>query len=186
MTLVVAVRTDSGVWLGGERIAGDFDWTEMAGPKIFELDGPGYHFGIGFAGSPRVAQAVLAVDPPDGRDHSLHWWLTEYCDAIYRRLSDFGLLADPRNGDEAHLAGHSGFVLATDGRVFLVDKTLSWEESTRGYVANGGAHETFNGAYEVLADLHHPVEAARRAWPYVQRRHRIGDLTDEITIMAGA
>lgn len=129
---------------------------------------------------------MLAVDPPDGRDHSLHWWLTEYCDAIYRRLADFGLLADPHDGGGAHLAGHSGFVLGTEGRVFLVDKTLAWEESNRGYIANGGAHETFNGAYEVLRESHGPIEAARRAWPYAQRRHRIGGLADELTIMAGA
>lgn len=183
MTLVVAVATADGAWVGGERIAGTFEWTEISASKVIESQGDGYHFAIGFAGAPRVAQTILAVHPPDGRDHSLEWWLTEYCDRIQERCRDQGLMKDPGGCEPIRLADNSGFVLATQGRVFLVDRELAWEEPARGYTANGGAYAEFGGAYEVLSDqIDDPIEAARQAWPYVQRRCSIGDLVDEVFI----
>lgn len=184
MTLVVAVATERGTWMGGERYAGDFCWTELVGPKIFELETQdGHPFSIGFAGAPRVAQVMLAVEPPARENRSLHWWMTEYCDRFYRRCSDLGSIVDRSGGSGAELAGSTGAILAIDGRVFLLDSELCWEEPARGYVAQGGAFEAFAGAYEVLRDQHaDPIEAARFAWPVVQRRHRIGPLVDEITL----
>lgn len=186
MTLVVAIATEHGTWMGGERVAGDFTPTTLAGPKIFELVGDGYHFSIGFAGSPRVAQTILAVHPPDRRSGSLEWWLTEYCDRIHERCRDQGLMRDPGSADEVHLAGHSGAIVALEGRVFLVDHVLCWEEPANGYVATGGAYDMFWGAFEALRDGRDPVDAARLAWPIVQRRCRIGDLVDEITLAKAA
>jgi hypothetical protein len=184
VTLVVAAVTEKGVWLGGDRMAGGFSPTELAGPKIFRLESEdGVPFGIGFAGSPRSAQVWLAVPPPIRVGHSLHWWLTQYCDGVHDRLRDHGLMRDPGDSDPVFAAGHTGAVLGVDGRVFLLDAELGWEEPTRGYVSNGGAWETFNGAFEVLHDqMVDRVAAARAAWPFVQRRHRIGDLADELLI----
>lgn len=191
MTLVVAVRTqDGGTWLGADRIAGGFDYGEIATSKIARLTGDGrdgYDFAVGFAGSPRVAQSIVATSPPARMvgDRPLEVWLTAYADAVYDRLAERGLLADPRNGAEAHLAGDSDFLLTTEGRVFLFHCYLGWEEPARGYVSTGGARETFNGAFEVLRERVGAVTAARRAWPFVQRHHRIGDPADEI-FMSGA
>lgn len=188
MTLVVAVATGTGTWLGGERMAGDFHYTEISGPKTCRLtdEFAGYDFAIGFAGSPRVAQAILSVHPPsrnpDGVPHSLEWWLHEYSNAIYDVLSLRGLIHDAHDGNSPGLTGDTGFVLATEGRVFLFDNVLSWEEPTLGYVAQGGAWSFFAGAYEVLREQHDPIDAARIAWPYVQKRSRIGDLVDETFI----
>lgn len=186
MTLVVAITTDDGVWMGGERLAGSFEYNEIAHPKLFELEGDGYHFGIGFAGEPRVAQAILAVAPPDQREGSLHWWLTEFCDRIHERTRDLGLTRDPGDEDPVYLAGHSGFVLGTAGRAFMIDRKMGWQETTRGYAAQGGAYSEFAAAFEVLREQHEdPVNAARAAWPFVQRLCRVGDLVDELVIPTG-
>jgi hypothetical protein len=188
VTLVVAVTTPTGIWMGGERVAGSFDYDELAGPKIFELETPSgdCKFAMGFAGHPRVAQTILAVTPPNRYGGSLHWWLTELCDRIHDRAREHGVSRDPSGPDPVHLASSSGCILAIEGRVFLIDSDLSWQETTRGYVVNGGAFETFNGAFEVLLEqMGDPVAAARAAWPFVQRRHRIGDLVDEIVLEAG-
>jgi hypothetical protein len=96
-------------------------------------------------------------------------------------------MVDRSGGGGAELAGSTGAIIAIEGRAILVDSELCWEEPTSGYVAQGGAYETFGGAYEVLRDQHaDPIEAARFAWPVVQRRHRIGPLVDEIEIPATA
>lgn len=183
MTLVVAVAHDHGVWMGGERIAGSFEYKELAGPKVFELatedDQP---FLIGFAGEPRSAQVWLAASPPPRQPRSLHWWLTEYCDRVHERLRDHGLMRDAGDSDPPYAAGYTGAVLAIDGRVFLIAKDLSWEEPSCRYVVQGGAYAEFAGAYEVLLDGFDRVEAARMAWPYVQRRCHIGDLVDELEL----
>lgn len=187
MTLVVGVvQPDGGVWMGGDRFTGEFDHNEIATPKIFQLSTEDeIPFLVGFAGSARVAQAILAVYAGPRAPRSLHWWLTDYCDRIRAAVVDRALLCDPHDGDEPHLAGHTAFVLGIDGHVLLIDRRLAWEEPTRGWQANGGAYETFNGAYEVLRAEHkNPVDAARRAWPYVARHHRIGPLADELTIPA--
>lgn len=186
MTLVVAVATESGVWIGGDRFAGDFNWVELAGPKVFELTTEDDHpFGVGLSGVPRTAQAILAVVPPARLpgSRSLHWWLTTYCDRIHEHLRDHGLMRDDSNEDPVYTAGDTGMVLGIEGRVFLISPTLSWEETTSGYIANGGARDTFTGAYEVLAEqMGDPVAAARAAWPYAQRRHRIGPLADQLLV----
>jgi len=188
VTLVVAVALDDGrVWMGGDRIAGGMDYHELAGPKVFSLETPDrVPFLAGFAGSPRVAQAVLAVHPPerDLGNRSLHWWLTEYCDAIHAGLSDRGLIRDDGGTDEPFLACHTGILLAIEGHVVLVGRDLSWEITTRGWRAIGVAFETFSGAYEVLRASHARVAAARLAWPVVQRFHRVGDLADELELRA--
>lgn len=186
MALVAAVALDDGtVWMGGDRIAGGMDYHELAGPKVFDLKtGDDVPYLLGFAGSPRVAQAVLATPPPDrtAAERSLHWWLTEYCDAIHDRLADRGLIRDGGD-DEPFLACHTGALLAVEGQVVLIGRDLSWEITTRGWRAIGVAFETFNGAYSALRGLGGtPVVAARDAWPIVQQFHRIGDLVDELSL----
>lgn len=187
MTLVVAVAHEGGVWVGGERIAGSFEYKTLAGPKVFELStDDGQPFLVGLAGSPRSAQVWLGVFPPARGGRSLEWWLTEYCDRVHDRLRDHGLMRDPGDEDPVYAAGHTGAVLAIDGRVFLIARDLSWEEPACGYVVQGGAYAEFCGAFEVLLDSHDRVEAARRAWPYVQRRCHIGDLVDELVLPAAS
>jgi hypothetical protein len=183
MTLVVAVAHEHGVWLGGERAVGSFEFSELAHPKVFQLESEdGEPFLIGFSGAPRSVQVWLSANPPCRAGRSLHWWLTEYMDRVHDRLRDQGLMRDPSDHDAVFAAGDTGAVLAIDDRVFLISSELSWEEPTRGYVAQGGAYAEFGGAYEVLLDSFDRVDAARRAWPYVQRRCRVGDLIDELTL----
>lgn len=186
MTLIAAVAlVDGRVWMGGDRIAGGMDFNELAGPKVFELlTADEVPFLIGFAGAPRVAQAIVAVHPPARqRDTcSLHWWLTTYMDVIHDRLQAFGLIRDGGD-DEPFLAQHSGALVGIDGQVVQVGRDLSWEITTRGWRAMGSAFETFSGAYSVLSERHDdPVEAARAAWPVAQRFHRIGPLADELWV----
>lgn len=183
MTLIVATRLPGGgTWMAGDRIAGGFDYKLLSHPKVFKLDAGGTPFALGFAGSPRVAQVVTAVEPPpwEPSERSLHWWLTEFCDRIRDRAECQGVLVHAGGGSSAELAGNSGMLLAIAGHVILIDCYLAWSEPDRGWQANGGAFETFSGAYEVLREMHDPIEAARRAWPVVERHHHIGPIADEI------
>jgi hypothetical protein len=180
VTLVVAVTTDEGVWMGADRYAGSFHYTDLAHPKVFHLTGDGYDFLIGFAGAPRVAQTILAVDPPDTRSGSLHWWLTEYCDRIRQRCEDMSLLVT--SGDCGQMVGDSEALVAIDGRVVHIGCDLAWEEPARGWDAMGGAAYLLIGAAEVMREQHDPVEAVRRAWPYTQRHSHVGDLVDELSL----
>lgn len=186
MTLVVGVvKPDGGVWMGGDRYAGSFDHTELANPKVFQLaTEDGVPFLAGFAGSPRVAQVILAVHPGPRAGRSLHWWLTDYCSRMRDAAADQSVLCDPHNGDGAQLAGHTGVIVGIDGHVMLVDEDLAWEEKTRGWEAAGGAFESFGGAFSVLRELQpeHPVRAARKAWRFARQFHRIGSLADQLTI----
>lgn len=190
MTLVAGiVLPDGGVWLGGDRYAGEFAYTQIAGPKVFELsvdERTDQTFAIGFAGSPRVAQVILAVTPPprDSHSHSLHWWLTEYCDAIRERAEAMGVLVDNGKGNGAELAGETEVLLAIEGRLVRIGCDLAWEEPARGQESIGAGAWMFDGAYEVLLEHHEPITAARLAWPIVKRRQHVGDLADEVIVPA--
>lgn len=192
MTLVVATTTPDGVWMAADRIQGGFDYAEMAWSKIHVMWGPRDADGadrfealVGFAGSARVAQAVLRLELPPRGDQPITDWMTALADTVQERLRDCGLMRDDAAGaDEPFMAGGSAMIVAAEGHVFYLGGNLHWTRPAAGWAATGGAAETFAGAYEVHRDLdpHDPVEAARRAWPIAMRHHRIGPLADELSL----
>lgn len=188
MTLVVGIELPRDrVWLAGDRRVGSFPHQTLTTPKVFDLEADsttGQRFGIGFAGSPGVAQAILAVTPPDrdARNRSLHWWLTAYADRIREHVTERSLLCDPRDGDPPHLAGHTGAVIAIEGQVVLLDDKLSWERVERGWRSTGVAYESFDAAYAALSRGRPSIAAARRAWTVAMDFHAVGPIADEIVI----
>jgi hypothetical protein len=136
------------VWMAGDRRAGGVHFTNIAGPKVFRTKTPdGYQLGLGFAGSPRVVQTVLAVAPPRLDHHGrLHPWLTSYCDSIHEVCAERGALASS-DSDGARLAGETDFLLAIEGRVFRVGEDLAWEEPARGWECVGSGSYSWQGAF---------------------------------------
>lgn len=189
MTLIAALKlSEGGTWMGGERIVGS-EGHVLAGPKIFQLtasttldDVDGQPYLMGFAGSPRVAQSIIAVLPPPWQPHerSLHAWLTDYCDRIRRRCQDELLIQDTPDG--GFLVGNSCALVAIDGHLVQIGCDLSWEELALSYRATGVAFETWSGAY--VAHLEHLGDelAAARAWLVAQAMHGVGSLVDELII----
>lgn len=189
MTLIAAiVLPDGNVWMGGERVVGA-DGHVLAGPKVFRMTttrsngAHGAPFLIGFAGSPRVAQTILAVKPPqwEPEDRSLHAWLTDYCTRIRDRCQAELLIEDTREG--GWLVGDSCALVAIDGHVVMIGCDLSWEELARPYRATGVAWETWSGAYAAhFEHLGDELAAARAAWQVAQAHHNVGPLVDELTL----
>lgn len=190
MTLIVAIRLGNGdVWMAGDRRVGDFTPQTIASPKVFDLEADsitGQRFAIGFSGEPVVAQSILAVTPPDrdGRNRSLHWWLTEYVGRIREQAVTDSLLCDPHDGEPPHLAGHTGALIAIEGRVVLLSSRLGWEDVERCWRSTGGAYEAFDAAYLALSKGRPSLAAARRAWGVAAEIHRIGPIADEVRIGA--
>lgn len=187
MTLVVAARTDDGVWMGADRISSGSGghYHEMVGPKIYPLYGEGVDALVGFAGSARVAQAILRLEPPPrAGDAGPEEWLTRWADTVHDRCAQLDLLKQAGDESEMYLASYTAMVIAVDGRVFFMGDNLHWTEPAAGWSATGSGAEVFAGAYEVLRERHNPVTAARYAWPYVQRHYMVGDLVDELHLPA--
>jgi hypothetical protein len=173
--------------MAGDRRAGGVHFTNIAGPKVFRTKTPdGYQLGLGFAGSPRVVQTVLAVAPPRLDHHGrLHPWLTSYCDSIHEVCAERGALASS-DSDGARLAGETDFLLAIEGRVFRVGEDLAWEEPARGWECVGSGSYSWQGAFAALRSESNEDgrDLARRAWVIAQDFHAVGDLLDEIEVPA--
>jgi hypothetical protein len=171
--------------MGGDRVVhGGGGHSTMRGSKVYEVHTEdGHPFLVGFAGSARVAQAILRLDPPPRAEQLVEDWLTVWCDTVHARCYDLGLVKTTTDEGDCYLAGYTSQVIAIDGRVFLVAEELYWTEPVNGWAAMGSGALVFAGAYEVLRTTHdHPIEAARHAWPVAQRHHTIGDLVDELTL----
>jgi hypothetical protein len=193
MTLVAAAKLEDGrIWMGADRLVGN-DKQIMATPKIYEQ----HHrlkygirsddtFGIGFAGNARLAQIILAVEPPpwEPKTRSLHAWLTDYCDAMSKRATSLGQMVDGQQfGSE--LAGDTVAILAVDGRLIYIASDLSWVEFDQEHWAIGVAWETWTGAYQALRTEMPEVGvqyAAEAAFAIAGRQHNIGPLADQLYI----
>lgn len=207
MTLVVGIQTADGVWLAGDRICGGD--IVMRGSKVHGMHGPlhthrpiqnhwaedtqtrirrqneaTFEIGVAFAGSARVAQAVLRLElpPRNPADTSLELWLTCLADTIHDRLRDCGLMRDDNGDEPPFMAGGTDIIIAAERRVFLMPHTLHWFEPESGFVATGVADDTWKGAYLALtgAATNHNVERAKTAWRVAQQLHPIGPPVDEL------
>ena len=96
------------------------------------------------------------------------------------------VLCDPRNGDEAHLAGETQVLIGIDGRVVRIGYDLAWEENQRGWESTGKGAAVFDGAY--LANQQRwgaaNTAAIAGAWAIAAEMTGVGPLVDELTLPA--
>ena len=139
MTCIASLKSDGKVWIGGDSAGVNVESlsiTARADRKVFlKTDVVGVPYGFGFTSSFRMGQLIqyhLEIPAvPDKMD--LHEFLaTSFIFALRNCLKDGGWAIVENNKEQA-----GTFLVATRGRVFMVDSDYQVGESLHDFSAVG-------------------------------------------------
>lgn len=149
MTCIVGLRTDEGVWVGGDS-AGLAGWsrTIRADAKVFALE---ERMLFGFTDSFRMGQLLryeLALPRRHPGDDLMEYMVVDFIAAVRTCLKDGGYARD-KSGEEAG----GTFIVATEGRIFRVDSDYQVGEPVAPYTAVGCGYDLALGALHATRDI---------------------------------
>lgn len=144
MTVIVAIETSQGVWMGGDRLASDdVSGSILDAPKVF-TNGP---LLIGVAGSLRMdglLRYCLDGVHADGVSDLDRWAVKTLAPAIRATLTDGGI------NPNVDLPGLALFAIA--GRVYELESNCALIRSTTGeYAIGSGRHVAYGSLHSTRA-----------------------------------
>lgn len=161
MTCIVGLKTEDGVFLGGDTFGSDrFRGEAYVRPKVFKKD----DFLIGVCGSYRLMQLLefkLSV-PEKGERQSIEKYLyDDFVEAVRKCVKDGGAL---KTDSGVENLGNANFLFAYKGVLYIFQDDFSILEPKCGYSSTGsGIDHAQSSLYSTEGTGLEPEERIKRA-----------------------
>jgi ATP-dependent protease HslVU (ClpYQ) peptidase subunit len=157
MTCIVAIKTKSGIIIGGDTMCSYGGTTRiLKNPKVFQRG----QFGIGCCDSLRVLQLVrykFAIPPIKGKE--LHnYMVTDFIDSLRKCFKIAG--AARKEHEEEEVSGE--FIVGIRDRLFLIGAGYSVSEFKDDIAACGSVEDYALGSLHSTVG-EHPIERVKKA-----------------------
>jgi len=138
MTIIAAVKDDSGVWIAGDRSMSNEDVIlQLSLPKIKKIN----NTIVGYCGSQGIGQRAFTMLLPEYIDEEPNWWVEGvFINNMIKKLEDCGLSPIEEENNTQFLVCFSNYLYEVD--------TSDWSYSAFDYTAIG------TGSAIALGSLH--------------------------------
>ncbi len=162
MTCIVTLKTDEGVFMGGDSAAVERSALyarKRVHPKVFRNGA----YLIGYTSSFRMGQLLehkIILPDPSGDGDLMHFMCTTFIDSIRRGFKENGFSTIESNNERGGC-----FLVAVEDRVFMIDDDFQVGEELEPYSSVGCGMEYALGALRVLQDVEgfSPTEQLEKA-----------------------